>query len=124
MLIRTRPAAPAALALACALFAGAAHAAEPGPAAAPAAAAEAATANAAAAPDAHDHPMAARDEAALRFVEQADGTVSAVLDASFLSTAVAKIGPDGEVVIGCVQSRQEYEAFFAAEALPDGAEVR
>ena len=31
-------------------------------------------------------------------------------------------GPDGEVVIGCVQSRQEYEAFFAAEALPGGAD--
>lgn len=122
MMNRTRPAATAALALACALFAGAASTAEPGPAATPAAAPEAAAA--AAAPEVHDHPIAARDEAALRFVEHADGTVSATLDASFLSTAVAKIGPDGEVVIGCVQSRQEYEAFFAAEALPDGAEVR
>ena len=41
-----------------------------------------------------------------------------------MSMAVAKIGPDGEVIIGCVQTREEYEAFIATEALPDGAEVR
>jgi surfactin synthase thioesterase subunit len=124
---RIRPAILAAPALAFALCAGAVSAAEPAAgtdrAATPATPAAAA---AAAAPHdhAHDHPIALRDEAALPIIEHADGTRSAVLDASFLSTSVAKIGPDGEVIIGCVQSRAEYDAFFAAEALPDGAEVR
>jgi len=121
---RTRPAALTALALAGATLAGAVSAAEPGPAVAPDSPPAAAAATAEVAPHGHDHPIAARDEAALQIVEQADGTLSAVLDASFVSTAVAKIGPDGEVVIGCVQTREEYEAFFAAEALPDGSEVR
>lgn len=118
---RIRPAVLAAPALAFAFCAGAVTAAEPGAGTGPAA-----TPAAAAAPHdhAHDHPIALRDEAAVQIIEHADGTRSAVLDASFLSTSVAKIGPDGEVIIGCVQSRAEYDAFFAAEALPDGAEVR
>lgn len=124
---RTRPAILAAPALALALNAGAVSAAEPGaggdPAAAPTAPVAAAT-TAGAAPHAHDHPIILRDDAALRIIEHADGSSSAVLDESFLSTSVVKIGPDGEVIIGCVQSREEYDAFFAAEALPDGAEVR
>lgn len=124
---RICPAILAAPALAFALHAGAASAADPGagndPAAAPAAPAAAAT-NAGVAPHDHDHPIALRDDAALRIIVHADGSSSAVLDESFLSTSVARIGPDGEVIIGCVQSREEYDAFFAAEALPDGAEVR
>ena len=34
------------------------------------------------------------------------------------------IDADGKVVIGCVHTREEYDAFFAAEAQPAGAEVR
>lgn len=107
-------------ALGLSLAAGTALAADPEPAEAQSAAAPAAEA----APAPHEHPIALRDEAALQVVEHPDGSRSAVLDASFLSTSVARIGPDGEVIIGCVQSREEYDAFFAAEALPDGAEVR
>ena len=108
------------------LAASGALAADPEPAQAPAATASAATTATAAAPAPapHDHPIALRDEAALPIIEHADGSRSVVLDASFLSTSVARIGPDGKVIIGCVQSREEYDAFFAAEALPDGAEVR
>lgn len=123
---RIRPAILAAPALALALYAGAASAADPGAGTDPAAVPAAPAANAGAAPHDHGHvhPIALRDDAALRIIEHADGSSSAVLDESFLSTSVAKIGPDGEVIIGCVQSRQEYDAFLAAEALPDGAEVR
>lgn len=121
---RFSPAILAAPALAFALDAGVVSAAEPGTGNDPAAAPATAAATAGAAPHAHDHPIALRDDAALRIIEHADGSRSAVLDPSFLSTSVARIGPDGQVIIGCVQSREEYDAFFAAEALPDGAEVR
>lgn len=121
---RISPAILAAPALAFALYAGVVSAAEPGAVSDPAAAPATEAATAGAAPHAHDHPIALRDESALRIIEHADGSRSAVLDESFLSTSVAKIGPDGQVIIGCVQSREEYDAFFAAEALPDGAEVR
>lgn len=106
-----------------ALTAGVATAAEP-PAGAAEVAAPAAAVPAAPAPAAQDHPIALRDDAAVQVVVNADGSASALLDDSFLSTSVAKIGPDGEVIIGCVHTRAEYDAFFAAEALPDGAEVR
>lgn len=106
-----------------ALAAGAAFAAEPAPAPAPTAAATSAGA-AAPAPAAVDHPIALRDDTALTIVTLPDGARTAVLDASFMSTSVAKVGPDGKVIVGCVNSREEYDAFFAAEALPDGAEVR
>ncbi|NTV04557.1 hypothetical protein HGA89_06590 [bacterium] len=49
---------------------------------------------------------------------------SAELDASFRSMSVAKIGPDGLVITGCVSSREEFDAFFAAGTVADGSEVR
>ncbi|MBK8167169.1 MAG: hypothetical protein IPK64_14610 [bacterium] len=123
MRIRTCPAILAAPALALVVVSSV-SAAEPGAGTAPATEPTPATATAEAAPDVHDHPIALRDDAALRIIEHADGSSSAVLDESFLSTSVAKMGPDGKVIIGCVQSREAFDAFFAAEALPDGQEVR
>lgn len=112
-----------------ALAAGVAVAAEPStqapaPATNAAAAAPARADAEANAPAPLEHPIALRDDAAVQVVVNADGSASALLDDSFLSTSVAKIGPDGEVIIGCVHTRAEYDAFFAAEALPAGAEVR
>lgn len=118
---RPRLMVPAALALGLAAApALAAPAADPTPAAPAAPAAAAAQAPA----PAHDHPIALRIDDAVPFVVNADGSRTAVLDDSFLSTSVARIDADGKVVIGCVHTREEYDAFFAAEALPDGAEVR
>lgn len=118
---RPRLLVPAALALG--LAAAQAPAAPVADPAAPAAAAPAAPTAAAPAP-AHDHPIALRDDAAAQVIVNADGSRTAVLDDSFLSTSVARIDADGKVVIGCVHTREEYDAFFAAEALPDGLEVR
>ena len=69
-------------------------------------------------------PIAVRDDGALAVTVQADGTQSAVLDDSFLSTTVARVGPDGRLIFGCVTSRPEYDAFFAEKAAPSTPEVR
>lgn len=106
-----------------ALGAGCVLAAEPNPAPQPAVAPAAAAATGATAP-APAHPIALRDDAAIVVTEHPDGSRSAVLDDSFLSTSVARIDAEGRIVIGCVSTREEYDAFFAAEALPDGPEVR
>ena len=72
------------------------------------------------------NPIPARDDAAVSVTVQPDGTRSAILDDSFLATSVVRIGPDGKPIVGCVTSREEYEAFFAADAAPavPAAEVR
>lgn len=108
-----------------ALGACSALAAEPTPASQPATASTpVATAGAGAAEPAAAHPIALRDESSLVVTEHPDGSRSAVLDDSFMSTSVARIDAEGRIVIGCVSTREEYDAFFAAEALPDGLEVR
>lgn len=69
-------------------------------------------------------PIAVRDDDALAVTVQPDGTRSAVLDDSFLSTTVVRVGPDGKLIFGCVTSRPEYDAFFAEKAAPSTPEVR
>lgn len=69
-------------------------------------------------------PLPVRDDAALNVSIQTDGTRSAVLDDSYLSTTVVRVGPDGKLIFGCVGSQQEYEAFFAEKAAPATLEVR
>ncbi|MBK7701919.1 MAG: hypothetical protein IPI34_02990 [bacterium] len=71
-----------------------------------------------------EHPYPQREAAGAEVVVHPDGMKSAVLDASFRSMSVAKIGPDGMVITGCVSSREEFDAFFAAGTAADGAEVR
>ena len=100
-------------------------AAEPTPASQPATASTpVATAGAGAAEPAAAQPIAQRDASSLVVTVHPDGSRSAVLDDSFMSTSVARIDAEGRIVIGCVSTREEYDAFFAAEALPDGLEVR
>lgn len=70
------------------------------------------------------HPLPMRNDADLPVILHADGTKSLVLDDSFLSTSVAKIGPDGLLVTGCVATREEYDAFFAATPAVAEGEVR
>lgn len=126
MFNRTRLAIAAAASLALAATAAvAAPTAEPAAATpAPAAAPTSEAVVTGALPADHDHPIALRDDAALLVVTNPDGSQTALLDDSFLSTSVARIDADGKVVIGCVHTREEYDAFFAAEAQPAGAEVR
>lgn len=71
-----------------------------------------------------EHPFPLREATDAAVAEHADGMKSAVLDASFRSMSVAKIGPDGLVITGCVSSREEFDAFFAAGTVADGSEVR
>jgi hypothetical protein len=70
------------------------------------------------------NPIPLRDDAELRLVQHANGMVSVVLDESFMSTSVAKIGPDGRVITGCVSTREEYDAFFSATPAIAEEEVR
>jgi hypothetical protein len=64
------------------------------------------------------NPLPVRDDDAVTITEHADGTRSAVLDASFLSTMVVRLGPDGQPVFGCVDSPAAYDAFFSPTAQP------
>jgi hypothetical protein len=70
------------------------------------------------------NPLPVRDDNAVVVTLNADGSSLAVPDASFMSTSVARLGPDGKLIIGCVNSREEYDAFFLADPLPAGPEVR
>jgi hypothetical protein len=70
------------------------------------------------------HPIPLRDDAELRLIQHANGMVSVELDESFMSTSVAKIGPDGRVITGCVSTREEYDAFFSATPAIAEEEVR
>lgn len=70
------------------------------------------------------NPIPLRDDAELRLVQHANGMVSVELDESFMSTSVAKIGPDGRVITGCVTTREEYDAFFTATPAIAEEEVR
>ena len=70
------------------------------------------------------HPILLRNDADLVVVLHADGMKSLVLNDSFLSTSVAKIGPDGRLITGCVTTREEYDAFFAATPAVAEGEVR
>lgn len=99
----------------------AARAAAPAPAPAVVPAAQAA---ADAAAQVAADPIPLRDDSAAIAILNADGSSLAVPDAGFLSTSVARLGPDGKLIIGCVNSREEYEAFFLADPLPTGPEVR
>jgi len=70
------------------------------------------------------NPIPVRDDNAAAVTVNADGSITAVADASLMETSVARLGPDGEIIIGCVNSRQEYDAFFVADPTPTGPEVR
>lgn len=64
------------------------------------------------------NPLPVRDDNAVTITEHPDGSRSAVLDASFLSTMLVRLGPDGQPVFGCVDSRAAYDAFFSPAAQP------
>ncbi len=64
------------------------------------------------------NPLPVRDDDAVTITEHPDGTRSVVLDDSFLSTMVVRLGPDGQPVFGCVDSRAAYDAFFSPTAQP------
>lgn len=70
------------------------------------------------------HPLPLRTDSDAAVVLHADGMRSLILDDSFLSTSVAKIGPDGQLITGCVATREEYDAFFAATPTVADGEVR
>lgn len=70
------------------------------------------------------NPIPARDDNAGTVILNADGSSLAVADDSFLSVNVARLGPDGKLIIGCVHSREEYDAFFLADPTETGPEVR
>ena len=70
------------------------------------------------------HPIPLRSEVDLPVILHADGMMSVVLDAGFMSTSVAKIGPDGRMITGCVATREEYDAFFASTPAIAEGEVR
>jgi hypothetical protein len=70
------------------------------------------------------HPFPLRTDMDAAIVLHADGMQSLILDDSFLSTSVAKIGPDGQLITGCVATREEYDAFFAATPAVADGEVR
>jgi hypothetical protein len=70
------------------------------------------------------HPIPLRVDADLSIIVHADGMKSLILDDSFLSTSVARIGPDGSLITGCVTTREEYDAFFAATPAIAEEEVR
>ncbi len=70
------------------------------------------------------HPIPLRTDADIAIIVHADGMTSLILDDSFLSTSVAKIGPDGQLITGCVATRDEYDAFFAATPAVADGEVR
>lgn len=70
------------------------------------------------------NPIPARDDNAGTVILNADGSSLAVADDSFLSVNVARLGPDGKLIIGCVHSREEYDAFFLADPTQTGPEVR
>ncbi len=91
-------------------------------AAAPAAPAAARAADAAAQVAAN--PIPVRDDNAAVVIVNADGSSIAVPDASIQQMSVVRLGPDGTLIIGCVNSREEYNAFFLAETQPTGPEVR
>jgi hypothetical protein len=87
-------------------------------------AASAAQAAADAAAQVAANPIPARDDNAGTVILNADGSSLAVADDSFLSVNVARLGPDGKLIIGCVHSREEYDAFFLANPTQTGPEVR
>lgn len=70
------------------------------------------------------HPIPLRTDADISIIVHADGMKSLILDGSFLSTSVARIGPDGRLITGCVTTREEYDAFFAATPTIAEGEVR
>ncbi len=70
------------------------------------------------------HPIPLRNEADLHLIQHADGMKSVVLDGSFMSTSVARIDADGRLITGCVATREEYDAFFAATPAIAEEEVR
>lgn len=144
----TVPALALALAVSAALAAPAAPPAAPAATVTPAAATAAAPASVPATPDAalpaelaarvatdlaamrEANPLAVRDDAAVAAAVNGsvDGARSLVLDESFRSTIVVRLGADGQPVFGCVDSRDAYDAFFAptpADRLaPTAPEVR
>lgn len=70
------------------------------------------------------HPLPLRTDMDAAVILHADGMRSLILDDSFLSTSVAKIGSDGQLITGCVATREEYDAFFAATPAVADGEVR
>ena len=59
------------------------------------------------------NPLPVRDDQAVTVTVRPDGTRSVVLDDSYLSTMVVRLGPDGTPVFGCVDTREAYDAFFS-----------
>jgi hypothetical protein len=70
------------------------------------------------------NPIPVRDDNAAVVILNADGSSLAMADDSFLSVNVARLGPDGKLILGCVHSREEYDAFFLADPTQTGPEVR
>ena len=70
------------------------------------------------------NPYPVADDTDIAVVTHADGSKSAIVDESFMAVSVARIGPDGQLITGCVTSRAEYDAFFAADAPALIPEVR
>lgn len=54
----------------------------------------------------------------LPVVAVGNGIYKIDLDGTHQDVALAKIGPDGHVVVGCVASKQEAQTFLAAQASP------
>ena len=71
-----------------------------------------------------EHPIELRKDADIQVIQHANGMKSAVLDESFMSTSVVKVGADGRLITDCVTSRDEYDAFFADTASSAGPEVQ
>lgn len=69
----------------------------------------------------HDHAVDLGKLPDIEIVEHANGMRSAVLDERFMSTSVAKIGPDGRLITDCVTSQEQLDAFLADS---DGPEVQ
>ncbi len=70
------------------------------------------------------NPIPSRVDDAADVILNADGSSLAVAGPDMLSMNVARLGPDGKLILGCVHSREEYDAFFLAEPQPSGLEVR
>lgn len=62
---------------------------------------------------AHDHALDLGKLPEIEVIEHANGMKSAVLDERFMSTSVAKVGPDGRLVTDCVTTPEQRETFFA-----------
>lgn len=62
--------------------------------------------------------MIEREDAPVREVRHADGTVQAFLDGRFMDYSVARMGADGKPVWTCVSGKQGVEQFLKSAAQP------